>query len=329
MAERPLIECVPNVSEGRRPEVIVALRRSIQGSPGVALLGCEPGFDANRTVFTFAGDPDCVVDAAFRLAETAFEAIDMREHEGIHPRFGALDVCPLVPIFGIGLPVAADLARNLGSRIGALGVPVYLYEDAALEPERRSLARAREGGYEALEQRMASGAWVPDLGPTKFNAKSGACAVGARRFLAAYNVNLREGDLALAKRVAAMVRESGKPGLLKKVRAIGWEAPELGRVQVSMNLTNLNATGLAEAFLTVKRLVEEAGGRVSGSELVGLAPLEAFVRAGRKLEGDALDEEEAVAAAIAGLGLDDLGPFDPEQKVLEYRLHALGFMLDE
>jgi glutamate formiminotransferase/formiminotetrahydrofolate cyclodeaminase len=348
-----LIECVPNFSEGRDPEVIRRITARIESVEGATLLHVDPGKATNRTVVTFAGEPDAVVEAAFRAIAEAAELIDMRRHTGEHPRMGATDVCPLIPISGITMEETAEHARRLAERVGReLGLPVYLYEAAQPDPARKNLAVIRAGEYEGLTRKLADPAWKPDFGPATFNAKSGATVIGARDFLVAYNVNLNTTSTRRANAVAFDVREAGRPkreghpltgklvtdaagqpvlqpGALKAVKAIGWYIAEYGIAQVSMNLTDLRVTPLHVAFDEVCRAADARGMRVTGSELVGLVPLAALLDAGRhylrkQQRSLGVSEAELVRIAIASLGLDELAPFDPAERVIEYRLRDTG-----
>jgi glutamate formiminotransferase/formiminotetrahydrofolate cyclodeaminase len=302
MAQRRIVECVPNFSEGRDKGVIDAIAKSIGGVQGVSLLDVDPGADTNRTVYTFVGEPDAVVEAAVRSAAAARSLIDMAKHSGAHPRMGALDVCPFVPVSGVTMDECVAIARRAAERMAAeLEVPVYLYEYAASRPERRSLADIRSGEYEALADKLARPEWKPDYGPARFVPGWGATVVGARDFLIAYNVNLNTRERKLANEVALSVREGGRaardsagnivkdekgekvmvPGRLKNVRAIGWYIDSYRRAQVSINLTNYKETPLHVVYETVKEEAERLGLSVCGSELVGLVPLEPLVEAGR------------------------------------------------
>jgi glutamate formiminotransferase / formiminotetrahydrofolate cyclodeaminase len=323
----PIVECVPNFSEGRDKGVIEAIARSISAVEGVSLLGVESGADANRSVYTFLGPPDAVVEAAVAAAKTAFARIDMAGHKGVHPRMGALDVCPFVPVSGIELGACVELAKAAASRIAAeLGVPVYLYEAAATRPERRSLAYIRSGGYEALRAKLGSKEWEPDYGPAAFIPSWGACVVGAREFLIAYNINLNTRDAARAREIAGNIRESGRgPSRLRAVRAIGWYIEAYRCAQVSVNLLDYKASPLHLVFETVKLEAEKLGLEVEGSEIVGLVPLDPILLAGKHcLEKEAAGkaaiagEAELVEAAVSSLGLDSVAPFDPGRKILEY-----------
>ena len=347
-----LIECVPNFSEGRNHDTIRRITERIETVEGATLLHVDPGKATNRTVVTFAGEPEAVVEAAFRAIATAAELIDMRQHHGEHPRMGATDVCPLVPISGISMEETAEYARRLAERVGReLGIPVYLYEAAQPDPARKSLAVIRAGEYEALPARITQPAWKPDFGPAEFNARSGATVIGARGFLVAYNVNLNTTSTRRANAVAFDVREAGRPkreghpltgkivsnpdgtpvnvpGTLKAVKAIGWFIEEYGIAQVSMNLTDLDVTPIHTAFEEVSRSAEARGMRVTGSELVGLVPLQAMLDAGRHFlrkqqRSLGVPDAELIHIAVKSLGLDELGPFKPEERIIEYRLRGM------
>lgn len=344
-----LIECVPNFSEGRDPEVIRRIAARLGSVDGAALLHVDAGKATNRTVMTIAGTPEAVVEAAFRGIAEAAELIDMRRHTGEHPRMGATDVCPLVPISGITMKETADLARRLAARVGhELKIPVYAYEAAQPDPLRKNLSVIRSGEYEGFEEKMKQPAWTPDFGPATFNAKSGATVIGARDFLVAFNVNLNTTSTRRANAIAFDVREAGRPkrdghpltgkvvndaagqpvmipGTLKAVKAIGWFIPEYGIAQVSMNLVDLSTTPIHVAFDEVCRAAEGRGIRVTGSELVGLVPLAALLQAGRhylrkQQRSVGVSESELIKIAVKSLGLDELAPFKPEERIIEYRL---------
>jgi glutamate formiminotransferase/formiminotetrahydrofolate cyclodeaminase len=352
MTER-ILECVPNFSEGRDPEIIRRIADAMGSVEGAVVLHVDPGKATNRTVVTVAGAPEAVMESAFRGIAEAAALIDMRKHQGEHPRMGATDVCPLVPISGIAMDEAAELARELAERVAReLGIPTYLYEAAQPDPARRSLSVIREGEYEALDQKLRSPRWTPDFGPATFNAKSGATVIGARDFLVAYNVNLNTTSTRRANAVAFDVREAGRPqregnalsgkamtddsgaplmlpGTLKAVKAIGWFIDEYGVAQVSMNLTDLGVTPVHAAFDEVERAARERGMRVTGSELVGLVPLKALVEAGRhylrkQRRSLGVAERELVHIAVRTLGLGELGAFVPEERIIEYRLRDPG-----
>lgn len=347
---KKLIECVPNFSEGRDMEVIKQITDEIERVGDVRLLDVDPGATTNRTVVTFVGTPDEVVEAAFRAVKKAQELIDMRCHKGDHPRFGATDVCPLVPISGITMEETAEYARKLGERIGNdLGIPIFLYENAATSAVRRNLANCREGEYEGLKDRLASSDWKPDFGPTEFTesvARSGATAVGARDFLIAVNFNLNTTSTRRANAIAFDVREKGRPmregnpitgtpvldengepvmipGTLPGTKAIGWFIDEYGVAQVSMNITNLSQTPLHVAFDEVSEKAQMRGIRVTGLEIVGLVPKKAIIDAGehylrKQSRSLGVTEAEKVKIAIRSMGLDDLKPWDPKEKIIEY-----------
>jgi glutamate formiminotransferase/formiminotetrahydrofolate cyclodeaminase len=351
-----LVECVPNFSEGRDSSIIDAIARSISSVEGVCLLDVDPGADANRTVYTFAGHPPAVLKAALAAARTAFDRIDMTRHFGAHPRIGALDVCPFVPLAGATMEDCVELAISFGDALAReLSVPVYLYEKAARRPGRESLAAIRSGGYEGLRSLLARREWEPDFGPAVFVPRWGATVVGARNILIAYNVNLDTEDVKTARDIAAALRESGRlvrgaeggedenggggerriPGLLKAVRAIGWYMEEYRCAQVSMNILDYHATPMHVAFEAVKAEAEKRGVRTSGSQLVGLAPLDAICAAGRhylaksdeadeRAPHEDADEADLVGAAIRGLGLSSVTPFDPERKIIEFALRRFG-----
>jgi len=346
-----LVECVPNISEGRDAAKIKQVTDVVEKFEGVKLLDVDPGKATNRTVITIVGEPQKVVEAAFQLIKKAQEVIDMSVHSGEHPRFGATDVCPFIPIAGMNMDEAADLARQLGARVGSeLNIPVYLYENAASTEERKNLAVCRSGEYEGLEK-LSDPQWKPDFGPAEFNAsvkKSGVTAIGARDFLVAYNVNLNTTSTRRANAIAFDIREAGRvkregnpvtgkvvndkdgnpmrePGKLKAVKGIGWYIEEYGIAQISYNLTNINITSVHEAFDETCKSAIEKGIRVTGSELVGLIPLQAmldaadyFLKKQRRSLG--ISEKEKINIAIKSLGLDDLAPFNPKQKIIEYML---------
>ncbi len=346
---RKLIECVPNFSEGRDRAVIDAITAQIETVDGVKLLDVDPGRATNRTVVTFVGSPDEVIEAAVRSIATATELIDMRNHGGEHPRFGATDVCPLVPVAGVTMEETIEYAHQLARRLGdELGLSIYCYEGAALVPERRNLADVRAGEYEGLAARLEDPHGKPDFGPATFNARSGATAVGARNFLVAYNVNLNTTSPRRANAIAFDVRERGRkkrtghpltgeierdgrdeeiwiPGSLKSVKAIGWFIEEYGIAQISMNLTDIETTPVHIAFDEVARAAEARGVRVTGSELVGLIPLNAMLEAGRHYlrkqhRSTGVSDAELIKIAVKSLGLDELSPFDPPARIIEYAI---------
>lgn len=339
-----LVECVPNFSEGRDQAVIEAISRAISGTSGVKLLDVDAGADTNRTVYTFVGSPEAVAEAAFRAAVAADPLIDMSKHQGAHPRMGALDVCPIVPVSGVTMDQCVETARALGRRLAdALALPVYFYEFAATRPERRNLADIRAGEYEGLRRKLADPAWAPDAGTAKFNERLGATVVGAREFLIAYNVNVNTRDQRLANEVALNIREAGRlkrdakgevvtdaegrelrvPGRLKSVKAIGWYIEQYRQAQVSVNLLSYRTTPLHTVFETAREEAAKLGLVVTGSELVGLTPLEPLVEAGRyylRKQGRStgLPERELVEIAIQSLGLAQFAPFDPDKRIIEY-----------
>lgn len=346
-----IVECVPNFSEGRDSARIAQITGAIQAVAGVTLLDVDPGVATNRTVVTFTGEPEAVLEAAFQAIKVAGEVIDMRQHHGEHARMGATDVCPFVPVAGISLDECAELARRLGQRVGCeLEIPVYLYEHAASCPGRRNLADVRAGEYEGLEQKLARPEWQPDFGPSSFGerqSRSGATVIGARNFLIAWNFNLNTQDAARAHEVALTVREKGRsakdgqgkllrdaegrkvqvPGLLPATKCVGWYIPEFRRAQISMNLTDHTVTPLAVAFDTVEAEAAKLGLRVTGAEIVGLVPLEALLEAGRhylRKQGrcGGQSEAELLECAVQSMGLSELYPFKPEEKIIDYRVTA-------
>ena len=352
--QKRIIECVPNFSEGRNAEIIKQITDVIDAAKGVKLLDVDPGEATNRTVVTFVGEPEAVCDTAVAAIKRATELIDMRQHKGAHPRMGACDVCPLIPVSGITLEECAELARALAKRIAEeVNVPTYCYEAAAFKPERRNLAVCRAGEYEALPEKMMDPERKPDFGARPYDegvAKSGATAVGARDFLVAVNYNLNTTSTRRANAIAFDVREKGrpmregnpivgkimkdengntimKPGTLKACKAIGWFIEEYGIAQVSMNMTNLSITPLHVAFDEVCRAAEARGVRVTGAEIVGLVPKSALVDAGRHFlrkqnRSTGLPERELVRIAIESMGLSNLKPFNPDEKIVEYILEA-------
>lgn len=344
-----LISCVPNFSEGRDDSVITAITAEIETVEGVKLLDVDPGHATNRTVVTFVGEPEAVIEVAVRAISVGTDLIDMAGHSGEHPRFGATDVCPLVPVAGVTMEETVEYARRLAQRLGdELGLTIYCYENAATSPERRNLAVVREGEYEGLAAKLEDPSWQPDFGPATFNPKSGATAVGARDFLVAYNVNLNTTSKRRANSVAFDVRERGRPkrtgdpivgdlvydengekvyipGSLKAVKGIGWFIEEYGICQISMNLTNISITPIYVAFDEVARKADARGIRATGSELVGLIPLTAMLEAGRhylrkQRRSTGVSDAELIKIAVKSMGLDELGPFDPKQKIIEYAI---------
>ena len=338
---KQIIECVPNFSEGRNMKVIDSIAESIRQSGGVKVLNVDPGAATNRTVITFAGSPERVVEAAFQGVKKAGEMIDMRQHHGAHPRLGATDGLPLVPVSGITVEECAELARKLAERIYTeLGIPCYCYEAAAFKPERKNLAVCRAGEYEALPEKMKDHVRRPDFGPGDFTeraARTGATNVGARDFLIAVNFNLNTTSVSEANAIAFEVREKGRPetvdgktviipGTLKGCKAIGWFIDEYGIAQVSMNITDINTTPLHVAFNEVCRAAKERGLQVTGTEIIGLIPKTSLIEAGcHFLEKSSSDvpEEEIMKAAIKSMGLDDLRPFNINEKVVEFLIDDL------
>ncbi|MGB8340855.1 MAG: glutamate formimidoyltransferase [Chthoniobacterales bacterium] len=348
-----LIECVPNFSEGRDLNVIKQITAAIEAVDGVSLLDVDPGASTNRTVVTLVGSPKAAVEAAFRGIQKAAELIDMRKQKGAHPRMGATDVCPFIPVSGVSWEEAIECARSLGKRVGEeLKIPVYLYEKAATHPSRSNLSIIRAGEYEGFFEKIKQPAWKPDFGPAVFNERSGATVIGARDFLVAYNVNLNTRSVRRANSVAFDVRENGRvktedgtptgrkvldengepvriPGMLKHVKAIGWFVEEYGIAQVSMNLTNISETPLHAAFDACSEAAAQRGLRATGSEVVGMLPKKCLLEAGRyflrkQQWSEGASEEELIDLAIRSMGLSELKPFDPKEKVIEYRIDAAG-----
>jgi glutamate formiminotransferase/formiminotetrahydrofolate cyclodeaminase len=343
---RRLVECVPNFSEGQSNAVIEKITQAVESVLGVTLLHVEAGRDTNRTVITFVGNPDSTVEAAFQAMAAAQEQIDMRKHKGAHPRIGATDVCPFVPIHAVSMAECVALAEKLASRAGReLKIPIYLYGKAARIPKRRRLPDIRKGEYEALQKKIKDPAFQPDYGPAEFHATSGATAIGARNLLVAYNVNLNTEDVRLAKEIGLNVRTKGRkkrdrsgrimkdengiaitvPGRLEHCQATGWVIDAYRCAQVTMNLMNYEATGLHTAFEVIRDEATKLGLRVTGSEIVGMLPKKALLDAGTfylKQKGKDVDipEREIMNTAISSLGLNDKTQFDPQQKVIEYAL---------
>jgi glutamate formiminotransferase/formiminotetrahydrofolate cyclodeaminase len=344
---KQLIECVPNFSEGRDMSIIRQITDQIESAEGVKLLDVDPGAATNRTVVTMVGTPEEVIEAAFLAVKKASEIIDMSKHKGEHPRMGATDVCPLVPVSNISMDETVEYARRLAKRIGEeLEIPTYCYENAAFIEKRRNLAFCRTGEYEGLAARMGKPEWKPDFGPATFNAKSGATAVGARDFLVAYNVNLNTTSTRRANAIAFDIRERGRvkregnpvtgkivldekgnkvnvPGSLKSVKGIGWYIEEYGIAQISLNLTNISITPVHVAFEEASKKAAERGIRVTGSELVGLIPLHAMLDAGKyflkkQKRSLGVSQSELIKIAVKSLGLDDLKPFNPKEKIIEF-----------
>ncbi len=345
--QKQIIECVPNFSEGVDMNIIKQITDEIEKVEGVKLLDVDPGKATNRTVVTFVGEPQPVIDAAYLAIKKAGELIDMTKHKGEHPRMGATDVCPLIPIAGITMEETVEYAKKLGKRVGEeLNIPVYLYESAAQKEDRKNLATIRAGEYEGFSDKIKEANWAPDFGKAIFNEKSGATVIGARDFLVAYNVNLNTTSTRRANSVAFDLRENGRvkeengkkvldangvevrePGLLKSVKAIGWFIEEYGIAQISMNLTNISITPLHIAFDSAVDRAHARGMRVTGSELVGLVPLKSMLDAGKyflakQKRSIGISEEEIIKIAVKSMGLDELTPFDPKKKIIEYVMQA-------
>ena len=339
-----IIECVPNFSEGRDMAVIDKITAEIKKVSGVRLLDVDPGYDTNRTVVTFVGEPEAVKQAAFAAVKKSHELIDMRHHKGAHPRFGACDVCPVIPVSGVTMDECVEIAHDLGKRLGEeLDYPVYFYEYAATSPERRNLATVRSGEYEGLEAKLKDPKWKPDFGPAEFRPTKGATAVSARDFLIAYNINLNTTNAKKANAIALRLREQGypekdadgnpkldangkkimHPGMFKNCKAIGWYVDDFKRAQISINLTNYHVTNMFHVFDAASKLAEEKGLRVTGSEIVGVLPKEALIEAGihyLEKQGTCAGQSEAELIKIAeqSLGLSDVVKFKSEEKVIEY-----------
>jgi glutamate formiminotransferase/formiminotetrahydrofolate cyclodeaminase len=357
---RRIVECVPNISEGRNNLLIDAVVDAIKSVSGIDVLDVDPGFDTNRTVITFVGNPESVKEAAFMCIKKSSELIDMSKHKGEHPRQGCTDVCPFIPVSGITMDECVEMAKELGERVSSeLGIPVYLYGYAGSSEERKNLAFVRKGEFESLPEKLCT--MKPDFGPTIYNdtvKKCGAIQISARDFLIAYNVNLNTRDKALAHEVALTIREAGRakrnekgeivkdkdgktvnvPGLLKEVKAIGWYIDQYGVAQISINLTNYHITSLAELFDTCSEQAIKLGLRITGSELVGLIPKDAIVEAGKYFlkkagRSDGVPDKEAIHIAIKSLGLDELVPFKMEEKIIEYKIEKTaklcGMKLDD
>jgi glutamate formiminotransferase/formiminotetrahydrofolate cyclodeaminase len=340
-----LVECVPNFSEGRDPEKIKIITKEIESSPQVTLLDVDPGESTNRTVVTFIGTPEGVKEAAFRAIKKAAEVLDMSKHQGAHSRIGATDVCPFVPVAGVTMEDCIRIAHDVAKRVAEeLAIPVYLYEEAAQKPERKNLANIRVGEYEGLAERLKDPEWAPDYGKPIFNAKTGATNIGAREFLIAYNINLNTRDRSLARHIAFNLREKGRakrdkegniirdengksikiPGKFKAVKAVGWFIEDYGIAQISINFTNYKISPPHLVFDEAVKEAEDLGLRATGSELVGLIPKEAMLMAGRhylKKQGKSpgVPEEELIDIAVKSLGLEDVSPFDPQKKIIEYQ----------
>lgn len=349
-----IVECVPNFSEGRNMSVIDQITDEIKKIKGVRLLDVDPGFDTNRTVVTIVGDPESVKEAAFNAIKRSHQLIDMSKHKGAHPRFGACDVCPIIPVSDISMEECAVIAHELGNRLGKeLDYPVYFYEYAATSEERKNLAWVRQGEYEALESNLKDPARKPDAGPCEFRPKAGATAVGARDFLIAYNVNLNTKNEKLAHDIALNIREQGRflkdendkfikdkdgnkakqPGMFKNCKAIGWYVDDYKRAQISINLTNYHVTSMHHVFDEISKQAAEKGLRVTGSEIVGVVPKDAIVKAGihyleKQGSCSAADEKELIKIAVQSLGLSDVAEFKAEEKIIEYMISKPGKLVD-
>ncbi|MBN2829252.1 MAG: glutamate formimidoyltransferase, partial [Candidatus Cloacimonetes bacterium] len=349
-----IVECVPNFSEGRDEAVLAKISEAIKAVDGAVLLDVDPGADTNRTVFTIVGEPAAVSEAAFQAIKRASEIIDMRKHHGEHPRMGATDVCPFIPVSGMTMDECVDLSKALGERVGKeLDIPVYLYEYSASKPEWKNLAEVRKGEYEGLADRVGKPEWKPDYGPHTFNAKSGATAICAREFLIAYNINLNTRDKKKAHELALMIREAGRPakddngktlkdeegnavkipGLFTYCKAVGWYIDAYNRAQISINLTNYKVTPPHIVLEKVRELAAEMNILVTGSELVGLIPKDAIIMAGKyylnKLgESAGIPERMIIETAVQSMGLEDLGKIDIDKKVIEYAIKQEGKLVD-
>lgn len=345
-----LVECVPNFSEGRDKEKINAIAKEIESTPGVTLLDVDPGESTNRTVVTFIGTPSGVKEAAFKAIKKAAEVIDMSKHSGAHSRIGATDVCPFVPVTGVTMEDCVQIAHELAEKVAnELGIPVYLYEEAAQKQERKNLAIIREGEYEGLPQKLKDPQWVPDYGKPEFNPKAGATVIGARQFLIAYNINLNTKDRRLAHQIALNLREKGRTkrdkdgkiirdkngktqrdsGKFEAVKAVGWYIEDYGIAQISINFINYKISPPHLVFDEAIKEAEKLGLRVTGSELVGLIPKEALLMAGRYYlekqgKSPGVPEEELIKTAVISLGLNDVAPFDPQKKIIEYQVKEEG-----
>ena len=346
---KQLIECVPNFSEGNDLTIIKQITDRIESVEGVRLLNVDPGKATNRTVVTFVGEPDAVIEAAVRAIKLAGELIDMSKHKGEHPRMGATDVCPLIPVSGITMEETAAYAKKLGERVGKeLSIPVYLYENAQPNKDRSNLSIIRAGEYEGFFKKIKLPEWKPDFGPNEYDAKRGATVIGAREFLVAFNINLNTTSTRRANAIAFDVREAGRvkregdpltgkiilgpdgkaitiPGTLKSTKAIGWFIEEYGIAQISMNLTNTSITSVHKAFEEVTKSANEKGIRVTGSELVGIIPLKCLIDAGKYFlekqeRSTGIPEKELIKIAVKSLGLEELAPFKPEERIIEYLL---------
>ena len=349
-----LIECVPNFSEGASKEVIDKITQEISGVEGVSLLDVDPGIDTNRTVVTFIGNPNAVIEAAFRAIKRASQLIDMTKHKGEHPRMGATDVCPLIPVSGVSMKDCILLSNKLAKRVGEeLHIPVYLYEESSDMSYRRNLSDIRKGEYEGLEDKLKEKEWKPDYGPSQINTKSGATAIGARNFLVAYNINLNTRDKKIASDIALDIREAGRaqrdkngkilrkkdgsivklPGTLKSTKAVGWYIDEYKKAQVSMNLTNYKITSIETAFEEVRKQANKRGVRVTGSEIVGLVPKESLLNAGmyylrKQKKSTAIPDRDIIDIAIDSLGLNEISEFNQDSSIVENRIISFDRLID-
>lgn len=333
-----IIECVPNFSEGQKEETFSRMKNSLKNIKDVNLLSLEPDADYNRVVVTLAGNENGILDGALAICEAASAEIDMRTHKGEHPRLGAIDVVPFVPIKNSTMEECVEISKRFGEKLSSkLNIPVYLYENAARNPLRKNLANIRKGEYEGLKDKLADPNWRPDFGEAKFNEKLGATVTGARFFLVAYNVNIKSTDVNYAKEIAEILRESGRvkkdengnvvkidgkavkePGRLKEVKGMGVALEKYGITQVSMNLTNYEITGIHTVFEEVKKEAERLGAEIDGSEIVGLVPLNALLNVGKFYNPNFSDEKSLLNAAIKKLGLNSLNPFNPNEKIIDY-----------
>lgn len=340
---QPVVECVPNFSEGRNPEVIEAIAAAIRSVEGAHLLHIDVSPAANRTVMTFAGSPAPVVEAAFRAIQKAAELIDMQAQEGVHPRVGATDVCPLVPLYNITMEEVVEWSERLGKRVGAeLGIPVYLYEHSAAKEHRKALPDIRKGQYEGFAEKMRLPDWAPDFGPVTFTPAPGVTIIGAREILVAFNIGLNTADITKASYIAGRIRERGYttvqegkrvkiPGLLQKTRAIGWFMADYNAAQVSLNLVDYRVSSPLQAWETCEALAHEVGVQLTGSEVIGLIPETCLLEAGayqylKQDEAVPEDNNLLIHHAIVKLGLNQLKPFEPQEKVLEYALFKAGLL---
>lgn len=344
-----LVECVPNFSEGRNREKISSITKEIESTPQVTLLDVDPGESTNRTVVTMIGTPEGVKEAAFKAIKKASEVLDMSQHTGAHSRIGATDVCPFVPVTGVTMEDCVQIAHDVGERVAReLNIPIYLYEEAAQKPERRNLATIRKGEYEGLPEKFKDPEWAPDYGKPVFNPKTGATVIGAREFLIAYNINLNTRDRKLAHEIALNIRERGRakrdkegniirdangkaikvPGKFNEVKAVGWYIEDYGIAQISINFTNYKITPPHIVFDEVRKQAEKLGLRATGCELVGLIPKEAMLSAGRyylekQEKSPGVPEEELIRTAVISLGLNDVSPFEPDKKIIEYQFKEI------